>query len=449
MQTVDIILAVDGNKGMGLNGKLPWHSKEELKIFSAKTHNSILIVGKNTVPNLPYLKDRTIMCVSTHVPKYSTIRNWKNKVLMFTTFEEALDESLAYGKKVFVAGGNCLNEYVFKYHSHRIGTVHISIFHNVYDADIYSTVDLSNFVAKNIIYESDFIHCELIKTQDGEKQYIELAKDVLKDGSVRFGRNGETTSLFGRNMKFDLRNGFPLLTTKKVFWRGVVEELLMFLRGDTDTNVLEKAKIFIWRGNTNTEFIQASSLPYKQGVMGPMYGYQWRHFNAPYDPTNTSPKGIDQLADVISLIKTSPSSRRILMTSYNPEQAGQGVLYPCHSIAMQFYVDNGFLDMICFNRSQDILLGVPFNIASSALLLSIVAKITGYIPRYLHMSMGDCHIYKDHYEAITKQLERVPYAFPVVSMPDIQLSDLPNLKFDDFVLANYSHHSPIKAEMVA
>ena len=447
MRKFDIIIATDSANGMGLNGELPWRCKEELQIFSEKTIGSTIILGRNTIDKLPHLKDRKIFCVSKNTPDLSSS---KNEISVFTSFEKALDATHE-SDKVFVAGGDCLNNYVMNNHPTMVETIHISIFHNKHEVDTYSTINISDFVAKSVTHGKSFDHYELVRTNNGERQYLDLLKHILVDGSNRTGRNGETKSVFGNNMKFDLRNGFPLLTTKRVFWRGVVEELLMFLRGNTDTKVLESTNIFIWKGNTSEEFIKSVDLPYKQGLMGPMYGYQWRHFNSPYNPETGShdSAGIDQLANVVDLIKTDPTSRRILMTSYNPEQAHEGVLYPCHSIAIQFYVDNGFIDMFCFNRSQDTVLGVPFNIASSALLLSIVAKMTGYTPRFLNMSMGDCHIYKDHYEAAETQLTRTPYVFPNVHIPDMQLTDIPSLKYEDFTVTGYLHHPAIKATMIA
>jgi thymidylate synthase len=190
--------------------------------------------------------------------------------------------------------------------------------------------------------------------------------------------------------------------------------------------------------------------------MGPMYGYQWRFFNSTYKtnnegyPISTCEKGVDQLKDVVHLIKTEPNSRRILMTSYNPVQAKLGVLYPCHSITIQFYVQDNFLDMFCYNRSQDAFLGVTFNIASSALLLMIVCKLTDKIPRFLYMTMGDTHIYSSHINQVETQLLNIPYVFPTLSIPNIEsIEDIEKLEAKDFILSNYQSYPSIKAEMIA
>ena len=222
----------------------------------------------------------------------------------------------------------------------------------------------------------------------------------------------------------------------------------------------------------------------KEGEMGPIYGSAWRHFNAIYDvktiymKENTIPidewsvnkymhnfytlcleKGynpelpdfnIDQLKFVINEIKTNPTSRRILMTSFNPAQVHQGVLWPCHSITIQFYVQDEYLDMFCYNRSSDCFHGIPFNIPSSALLLMIISKITNLTPRYLNLTLGDAHIYSSHIEVVEKQIERMPYFFPKIQLPAFTtLEQFEKLTFTDFKIINYNYHPTIKADMVA
>lgn len=296
---------------------------------------------------------------------------------------------------------------------------------------------------------------------DIETQYLNLLDKILKYGDFRKTRNSNTYSLFSETLKVDLRDGFPLLTTKKMFIRGIIEELLFFLKGETDSKILEEKNVNIWKGNTSREFLDSLDMKYrKEGIMGPMYGYQWRYFNSEYNEKNGNPleysNHIDQLEDVINLIKNDPFSRRILLTSYNPSQSKQGVLYPCHSIVCQFYCDsNNNLDMNCYNRSQDIFHGVPFNIASSALLLMIIASITGKIPRYLNIIMGDVHIYDLHVESVKLQIQRTPYKLPKLVINDNKiklisnnLKELDKLNFEDFKLYDYNYHPAIKVDMV-
>lgn len=287
-----------------------------------------------------------------------------------------------------------------------------------------------------------------------ENQYISLLSNILENGELKETRNGKTLSLFSEYLKIDLRHGFPLLTTKKVFLRGIIEELLFFIRGSTDSKLLENKNINIWKGNTSREFLDSLHFYNRiEGLMGPMYGYQWRNFNAVYDDNTGLPlnNGIDQLQNLIDLIKTDPNSRRLLLTSYNPLQADNGNLYPCHSVICQFYCDNNnHLDMNCYNRSQDVFHGVPFNIASSALLLIFISNLTNKTPRFLNIIMGDVHIYQSHIDAVKTQISRVPYQLPKLEILKKlnTLDDICNLSFDDFILYDYKFHSPIKVDMV-
>jgi thymidylate synthase len=286
-----------------------------------------------------------------------------------------------------------------------------------------------------------------------ESKYLRLLGDVYKNGWEKKGRNGITKSMFGKTMEFDLRDGYPLLTTKAMFFRGVVEELLFFIRGDTDAKLLSNKKIKIWDGNTSREFLDSiRKTERREGVMGPMYGYQWRNFNAAYDEERAKPvsDGMDQLRKVINQIRDDPQSRRILLTDFNPLQADEGVLFPCHSIIIQFYVQDEYLDMFCFNRSSDLFHGLPFNIASSSLLQILIAKITGLTARKFVLSLGDVHIYESHYDVVAKQLSRIPFSFPKLDIGKElnYLDDIEKLEYADFKLVNYVAYETLKAAMV-
>jgi thymidylate synthase len=285
-----------------------------------------------------------------------------------------------------------------------------------------------------------------------ETQYINILKNLLKSKNIKEGRNGLTRSSFGGFMRFDLRKGFPLLTSRKMFFRGIVEELLFFIRGDTNTKHLEKHGVNIWRGNTNRDFLDKMGFDYEEGIMGPLYGAQWRHFNGNYDETTgKSHGGIDQLANIINLIQTEPNSRRIIMTSFNPAQTENVVLYPCHSIVLQFHVENDFLDLMAYSRSIDWFHGAPFNIASYSLLLILIAKLTGHIPRIVNIVFGDSHIYKVHDEACKELINRPIYKSPTLNIEKnlLTLEDVENLTYKDFVINDYSSHEAIKVDMVS
>ena len=441
---MNLIVACDSNYGIGLNNKLPWHSSTELKLFKTKTHDSVLIMGRKTVDFLPPLPNRTVIVLTRD-------KEYKSDL----TIEHSLDSAIAKAenlkKPIFFAGGAEIYLEVLKRGC--VNKIYLSQFKTSYNCDrFFPNIFLTDFTIESEQDYEEFVHRVYVKKHTDEHSYLKLLFEVA-NASIRIGRNGPTSSLFGKTLTFNLLDGFPLLTTKKMFFRGIVEELLFFWRGQTDSKELEKKNINIWKLNTNREFLDSIGQPERrEGLMGPMYGYQWRFFNANYDQTTGNPteKGYDQLAEVIKSIKTNPTSRRLILTDYNPLQAEQGVLFPCHSLMIQFYVDEKFLDMTCYNRSQDLFLGTPFNIASSALFLSLVAKLTNLQPRYLYMFLGDVHIYSQHSTAVNEQLQRSPYRFPYLVLPEVAtIEDVENLTFDDFKLTSYLHHSEIKAKMVA
>ena len=448
MRTImELIVAMDRNCGIGYDGNIPWHSPEDFKFFRKKTLDRTLIVGRKTAQILPSLDRRRILCLTRGTPK---TERWNNEVTIIKSLSEA------EGDLIVAGGAETYREALLK--PDYISKVYLTIIKGEYRCDTYFDMDwLKGFKTSflHISRETGNHYLTLERGNSSESQYLELLDKVLREGNQRQGRNGPTRSLFLNHFKFDLRQGFPLLTTKKMFLRGILEEFLFFLRGDTDSSSLSQSNVKIWEGNTSKEFLASLALPYAEGVMGPMYGYQWRYFNAPYEVNEEGrplqPEGgIDQLSQVVKLIRECPNSRRIIMTAYNPAQAESGVLYPCHSIVIQFYVEGDFLDMSCYNRSQDLFLGVPYNIASSSLLLLVVASITNKIPRFMHMIMGDTHLYESHLTQARVQTKRIPFSFPTLELPAIQdLSDIPSLKASDFKLLNYSYFPTIKAPMIA
>lgn len=268
-------------------------------------------------------------------------------------------------------------------------------------------------------------------------------------GAVRGDRTGTgTRSLFGRALRFDLRRSFPLLTTKRVFWRGVVEELLWFVRGCTDAKALAAAGVGIWDGNASRAFLDARGLRHRaEGDLGPVYGFQWRHFGAAYvdKDADYSGQGVDQLADVVHQIRTDPDSRRILLSAWNPAALPDMALPPCHVLA-QWYVQGGELSCMMTQRSADVGLGVPFNIASYALLTVMLAAVTGLTPGDFVHSIGDAHVYANHVEPLLTQLANEPRPFPVLSLARA-VADIDDFTPADFVLDGYDPHPKIAMEM--
>ncbi|XP_055705671.1 thymidylate synthase [Phlebotomus papatasi] len=283
-----------------------------------------------------------------------------------------------------------------------------------------------------------------------EDQYLQLIQRIIDTGVKRDDRTGVgTLSIFGAQMRFDLRNDvFPLLTTKRVFWRGVAEELIWFIRGSTDAKELQQKNIGIWNGNSTREFLDSMGFTEREeGDLGPVYGFQWRHFGAPYGTCKDKydGQGVDQLKEVIQRIREKPNDRRIIMSAWNPVDLPIMALPPCHCL-VQFYVANGELSCQMYQRSADMGLGVPFNIASYALLTRIIAHITDLKPGDFVHTLGDAHVYLNHVEPLKEQLLRRPKPFPTLKFSR-KVTDIEDFKFEDFVLNDYNPHPKIAMEM--
>lgn len=286
-----------------------------------------------------------------------------------------------------------------------------------------------------------------------EQQYLDLIRTILEKGTWEEGRNGRTKSIFGSSMRFSLAGGqIPILTTKKTAWKTCLKELLWFIRGETDNKLLQDQGVHIWDGNTTREFLDSRGLSYREGLIGPGYGFQWRNYNAPYDASTGSPKekGIDQLQQIIDTLKdpAQRTSRRMVMTAWNPLQLGEMALPPCH-ILCQFNVHDGTkLSCALFQRSVDCALGESFNIASYSFLTHLLAKHCGLEAHEFVYFKGNCHIYEDHIDGLKLQITREPYPFPTLSIKQVR-ENINDYTIDDFVINGYQSHEPIKFKMVA
>lgn len=450
----DVILAMTNNYGIGLNGEIPWKCKEELQLFKEKTLGNTLIMGRKTLSTLPPLKDRKIIVLSNN-KKINEFYKFNLDILYIASnICDAISFYEKYNRdSLFIAGGSTLYNEIFSSWRHKINKVHLSIMNGDFNCDTFVNFNPFEWIVETRTTYNEFTHYVLTPKISQEIQYLNLLNDVYLNGWVKKGRNGFTKSMFGKTLEFDLTKGFPLLTTKKMFFRGVVEELLFFIRGYTDSKILEEKKINIWKGNTNRNFLDSiGKNKYRPGVMGPMYGYQWRYYNSTYNSDTAGPceKGLDQLADVVDKIKNDPHSRRILLTDFNPLQAREGVLYPCHSIIIQFYVCEGFLDIFCYNRSSDLFHGLPFNIASTALFHTLISTITELTPRKFILSLGDVHIYESHYDVVSKQLKRSPFKLPKLEINKQikSIKDIENLEYKDIVIKDYDCYPTLNAKMV-
>jgi len=284
-----------------------------------------------------------------------------------------------------------------------------------------------------------------------EYQYLDLVKKIIDHGFCEKGRNGNTVSLFGASMRFSLSDGkIPILTTKKTAWKTCLKELLWFIRGSTDNRLLQEQGVHIWDGNSSAEYMRSRGLSYPEGELGPIYGYQWRNFNGDYngDSSNDGIEGVDQLQSIIDQLKNAETrtSRRLIMTAWNPCQLDQMALPPCH-ILCQFNVhDNDKLSCSMYQRSGDIGLGVPFNIASYSFLTHIIAKHCGLVPYEFVYFLGNAHIYDDHLEQMKVQMNRKPYSFPTVEILKT-CENIEDYQVSDFVIHNYQSCEKISMNM--
>ena len=253
-----------------------------------------------------------------------------------------------------------------------------------------------------------------------EQQYLQLVNDVINNGSFEMSRNGNTFSSFGHKMEFSLLDGtLPLLTTKRVAWKTCFRELMWFVRGCTNNEKLNQQKVKIWNANASRSFLDSRGLHnLEENDLGPVYGHQWRHFNAPYETCHTdySGKGVDQLQNIINALKdpSQHTSRRLVMSAWNPCQIDEMALPPCH-VLVQFKVrDHKFLSCSLYQRSGDIGLGIPFNIASYSFLTHLIARHCELeAEKFVHF-IGDAHVYEDHKDVLLQQIKREPYAFPQI-----------------------------------
>ena len=488
---------------IGINNDLFTGITKDFEHFKEKTLNKIVVMGYNTFKSLPgkkklnVLSNRLNIVISNNhydsLVEQIKINDEKLDLMVYKTFDnfynQLVEGNIVFEKEeykdqkdIFIIGGAYLYTYVYDNYDiniiyETITDIRISIEDYIKDRNKITyfnrVIDDKKFIKINSKEDEGEINLNMghkgSKKMNGyyqintyqnkdeaniqEIEYLKLLKYIYNDGVHKDSRNSRVISIFSPpQMRFDLREGFPLLTTKRVAWKTVLRELLWFISGSTDNKVLQEKKVRIWDGNSKKSYLETRGLGhYNEGELGPIYGFQWRHFGAEYkgiDHDYTG-EGVDQLNSIINLIKNDPGSRRIIMNSWNAKDLEKMALPPCH-VMVQFSVDTieGCIDAKLTQRSGDMFLGVPFNIASYAFLLHIIGNITGYIPRYFIHDIGDAHIYCNHRDAINKQIERTTYKFPSLKIKR-KLVTIDDLDENDFDIINYKHHGVIKADMVA
>jgi dihydrofolate reductase/thymidylate synthase len=509
----DIIVAATSiNFGIGREGTLPWRLKTDMSFFKRVTTmtNGIpgmmnaVIMGRKTYESIPAkfrpLEGRINVVLSRN-PSVREELSLPAEVLVAGSLDEALEQVSGDARiaQTFVLGGGSVYKEAVesKFCAHVFMTAIFNAYENIdtcfpeLTPENYTLKSCSQPVEENgtrfsfAMFENTKYQNEISggnaaseggdlldglftsnpmsqasvctkfltsMNQHPEMQYLNLIRDVMENGVVRSDRTGTgTISKFGATMRYSLRNDeFPLLTTKRVFWRGVAEELLWFVNGSTNAKLLQEKNIKIWDGNASREFLDSRGLTEREeGDLGPVYGFQWRHFGADYDTMHGdyTGKGVDQLARVIDTIKNNPTDRRILLSAWNPAALDLMALPPCHMFA-QFYVANGEVSCQMYQRSADLGLGVPFNIASYALLTRMIADVCGLkAGEFVHV-MGDAHVYLNHREALNVQLCRAPRPFPRLTIKEsAEPRDIDGFVFEDFTVHDYQPHKTIKMEM--
>jgi dihydrofolate reductase / thymidylate synthase len=482
MSNFSIVIAIDSQGLMGsLRTPIPWNIRCDLEHFIEITkspdNNSVILMGRKTADTFKSPLDGRINHVITSIPGYRREENFVSS----KNLDDALLNYEFTGNKLYVIGGPKLLKTAVRHV--KCVKIFLTKIGNEYcqgdqKENIYIGDEVSDEIKKSFVLTKErnekcycFIANRLVDISfkeytylnREEAKYLDLMSEIIQTGHYDEWRNGYTYSLFGKSLEFDLSNGLPVLTTKKIFIRGIIEELLFFLKGQTNSKILEDKGIKIWHDNTTRDFLDSVALNYDEYDMGPMYGFQWRHFGAQYlgmDHDYTG-EGIDQFSELIDQLVNNPKSRRILLTTYNPMQVKEGCLYPCHGLMVQFNVCCGKIDLMMNQRSGDYFLGVPFNITSYAILLHIVVNLVNndknrkheedYIPGKIVLVFGNVHLYKEHVSQAYLQLMRKMKTkrFPFFAMKKIStLDEMENLIYDDFVIRDYVCCPGIKAQMI-
>lgn len=492
---ISVIVAATSTGGIGFNGELPWKLPEDMahfervtKVVSAQASGkkNAVIMGRKTWESIPEkfrpLEGRTnvVLTRSAAVPTFTS--PFPEGVLAASSVKSAIEllasrDDLA---EIFVIGGqgaykeavdlpNCMRIFMTRVSKvmecdalfpavdescFRIAHISSSKSHEdiPYDFVVYQRTGADATLFQALKESSETMNAAAggaAQFLHEECQYLDAIREIIEKGVSMEDRTGVgTRSMFGKMMRFDLRTNFPLLTTKRVFWRGVVEELLWFVKGDTNGKHLSDKGVKIWDANGSREFLDKRGLTHREEMdLGPVYGFQWRHFGATYVDMHTdyTGQGVDQLAECIRKIKEDPTDRRILLSAWNPADLSQMALPPCHMFC-QFYVANGELSCLMYQRSCDMGLGVPFNIASYSLLTYMIAQVCGLKPGEFIHTLGNAHVYQNHVDPLMTQLERTPRPFPVLRV-NPEVKEIDGFQASDFELLGYNPHGKIAMEM--
>lgn len=464
MKKFSIIVAKSSNDVIGDSNtnSIPWSYKCDMSYFKTITTQTYswgktngILMGYNTWKSLGIeaLPNRINVVIDRDEMFITRINNNLYKVHDFDTALTFMQENPNIDK-IFLIGGPSVYEKGLKHRD--LNKVYITNIHKKYEGDIIFPKLCGNFKLLSIEQDEenedkiDFCIYQKMDTNHPEYQYIECIKDILNNGHRGDDRTGVgTKSVFGRQFKWDLADSFPLFTTKRMYFRGIVEELLWFLRGETDNRILQEKNVHIWDGNTSRDFLDKNGLDYlEEGDGGKIYGFQMRHYGAEYIDCETNYEGVgyDQVKEALRMIKEEPTSRRIIINLWNATDLKEMALPPC-LFFYQFRVYGNRLHCHIVNRSNDMALGHPWNVATGALITYIFAHLTGLKPGELTHTVSDAHIYLNHLEKIEEQLDRKPFAFPHLHIKDRDQEEVEDFIYSDFDLMGYECHPTIKMKM--
>lgn len=449
-----VIAAVDENNGLSKNNKIPWYNTEQAKsdkqFFLNKITNQKVILTKKTALSMGIMtqvneNELWSEVLYKNIKIYVTIINHIDSYRKFLSKE---DDSTIYvlgGSSIYLTVLSDLHNDIYQ-----VKKVYLTRITGNYDCDNFFPIHLLNNYQHTILYKTLTISL-YTKFKTFDEEYQKLLKLLLLKQTKGDRTGTGTRGVFGYNFTINLLDQFPLLQLKKTSFNMILKELLFFISGDCDTSELSKQGCHIWDANCSKEILQKLNLPYQVGEMGPMYPWQWRHAGAQWQSNltnleqNTLPLGIDQLQNLINELKINPNSRRHLLVNWSVGEIDKMVLPPCHVLA-QFSVTDDYLDCIVYQRSCDVFLGLPFNVASYATLQHIIASICNYKTRLLTFDLGDTHLYNNHIEQAKLVLDRnIPASKP-------QLIINHHLFIDDYTLADfqikdYQAHNNIVASM--
>jgi dihydrofolate reductase/thymidylate synthase len=452
--------------GIGKDNKLPWSIPEDMKRFAKITKGNTVVMGRKTWESIGKrpLTERFNVVVSETDSK-KNIEETSNLVFIGEETLQCIKDVIDFGN-IFIIGGS----HLYKRFVGEADIIYATVIEEpTYECDCFFPVEKMH--EYDIIKASSKFYCAsenarysyitYRKRNTGkiheEFQYLEMMKHILHKGEARPDRTGVgTLATFGHQLRFDISNSVPFITTKALAWKTVIRELIWFLSGSSNSKVLESQGVNIWKGNTSRDFLDKRGLKdYVEGDVGPLYSHSLRFFGAKYEGCHkdyNGKGGVDQLHNLIHGLKTDPYSRRHVMTTFNPSVVDECVLMPCHGIAIQFFVNGDendqYLSCHVYCRSSDTFLGLPFNIASYAVLTYLIAKLCNMKPKDLVISTGDTHIYANHVEQVKTQLTRNPLPFPVLVVNNSVLSKpIEKIVLDDFELQGYVCHPTISASM--